>query len=397
MAMKRLKRYLKSQGKLFPLFGVAALALAWLLWNRLGSLVGGLSQNEIQIATTPIGWQGMYANPFFLPLELLRSIIFFVQPDFGQFLTRWPNTIFGGLAVISFARLVWLWHGSRTAIMATALFATSAWTLHVSRLASFEVLYLWAIPTILLVQFELQRGIKRQVWWYLSLTTLSAMLYLPGLIWLILLSVWLQWRPLRDGWKAFNKPWQRVLAVASVLVWLPLLVRHLFRPGQFLEWLGLPADLPSLGLLGKQFLLVFVNLFIHGPRDAETWLGRVPLLDMFSLVLVLMGGYFYVLHWRSRRSKLLGLTFGLGVVLVSLGGAVGLSFLMPVLFMAAATGIAFLLHTWLKTFPLNPLARGVGIGLVSLAVITSCTYNYRAYFIAWPHNSETRATFSHHR
>lgn len=395
--MKRIKRYLKAKGKFLPLLMLAAVALAWLLWNRLGSLTGGLSQNEMQVANTPIGWHGMYTNPFFLPLDLLRSIVFFVQPDFGQLLLRWPNTIFGGLAVISFARLVWLWHGTRTAILATALFATSAWTLHVSRFTSYETLYLWAIPTILLIQFELQRGLKRQVWWYLSLTTLSAMLYLPGLIWLVLLSVWLQWRPLRDCWMKFNMPWQRVLAVLSVIIWLPLLVRHLIRPGQLLEWLGLSADFPSLILLGKQFVLVFVNLFVYGPNDPEIWLGRVPLLDIFSLALVLMGIYFYAMHWRSRRSKLLGLTFGLGVILVSLGGAVGLSFLVPVLYMAAATGIAFLLHTWLKTFPLNPLARAVGIGLVCLAVTISCIYNYRAYFIAWPHNLETRATFNQHR
>jgi hypothetical protein len=65
--------------------------------------------------------------------------------------------------------------------------------------------------------------------------------------------------------------------------------------------------------------------------------------------------------------------------------------------MAIATGLAYLLRDWLKTFPNNPVARGVGIGLVVAAVGLSCIYNYRAYFIAWPHNTVTRTVFIYHR
>jgi hypothetical protein len=52
-----------------------------------------------------------------------------------------------------------------------------------------------------------------------------------------------------------------------------------------------------------------------------------------------------------------------------------------------------LLHSWLKTFPNNPFARYFGIGIVSLAVIISCGYNYRSYFIAWPNTTQTKQTF----
>jgi hypothetical protein len=87
----------------------------------------------------------------------------------------------------------------------------------------------------------------------------------------------------------------------------------------------------------------------------------------------------------------------IGFVLVGISGPVPLSLLVPLLYMGIATGLAYLLHEWLKIFPNNPLARGVGLGLIIVAVAISCTYNYRAYFIAWPNADATKTTFQYRR
>jgi hypothetical protein len=76
-----------------------------------------------------------------------------------------------------------------------------------------------------------------------------------------------------------------------------------------------------------------------------------------------------------------------------LGGAAYLSLVVPLLYIFAATGIAYLLHEWLRVFPLNPVARKLGIGLVVVAVAVSCSYNLRAYYVAWPHNAATQTAF----
>jgi hypothetical protein len=58
----------------------ALLALAgvcYLLLHKLGSLTGGLSAGEAHTATAAAGWHGIYHDPFYLPLKLARSVVFF--------------------------------------------------------------------------------------------------------------------------------------------------------------------------------------------------------------------------------------------------------------------------------------------------------------------------------
>jgi hypothetical protein len=369
--------------------------LSALLLYKLGTLTGGISASEAIAGSQAVGWRGIWNDPLYLPLKLLRSVVFFTSADHGQLLTRLPNAIFGGLTMVGFGWLMWNWHGKRTALFTTLLFATSAWVLHVSRLASFEVVYLWAITTMLIIQVLLHRYSERVLIFIGCLLMWGLLLYIPGMVWFILLHAWLQRSALRKGWQALQNTWQRVLALSAVLVWLPVLGIHLTRSGQLFHWLGLPTDWPTPLLLLKQLIGVPVHLFLRGPQYPEQWLGRAPILDAFTLIACIVGIYFYALNWHSSRSRSIGLLFGLGIVLVTLGGPVGISVLIPILYVAVAAGLTYLLRDWLKVFPNNPLARGLGIGLVSLAVALSCLYNARAYFIAWPHNTVTKATFQH--
>lgn len=395
--MGKIWAYLQANSRMlaWPLLGIAG--LAWLLLYKLSSITGGLSPTEIQAAIVPVGWHGMYHEPLYLPLKIVRSVIYVLFPSHGQLLTRLPNVLFGATAILTFAWLMRLWHGIRPAILASLLFATSAWVLHASRLASFEVLYLWAMPTLLVTHRLFSKHYEKPLVWYGSLLTWGLMLYIPGLIWLILLELYLQREPLRAAWKHYQSWWQRGLYVLAGLVWLPLLIIDLTRSGQLMQWLGFPAHLPGLLTLLKQFVAVPVHLFIHGPLYPEIWLGRTPILDVFTLVACFIGIYFYASHASSARSRLLTGFLVMGALLVGLHGPVGLSLLVPLLYVGAATGIAYLLHEWLHVFPHNPLARGFGLTLISIAVALSCLYNVRAYFVAWPHNTTTKATFSHHR
>ncbi len=370
--------------------------VSWLLLYRLGSLVSGLSSHELTASRAAVGWHGIYQHPLDLPLQLVRSVVFYSFPEHGQFLTRLPNIVFGGLAILAYAAVVRLWHGTRTAGLATLLFACSAWTLHVSRLASFDVLYLWAIPTLWLSQLLLHKYGRNPLVWYGSLIVWGLLLYIPGLIWLLLLSWWLQRRAILQSWRHFKSWRQRALSGFIVLSWLPLLVVDLTRPGQLLTWLGWPEHIATGTMLAKQFLAVPVHLFARGPQYPELWLGKAPLFDIFTLVVCALGIYFYIRHWRAARTRLLAGLFLIGVLLVGLGGLVSLSLLVPLLYLAAATGLAYLSREWLRVFPHNPLARGLGISLIVLAVGLSCLYNLRAYFVAWPHTAVTRSTFVHH-
>lgn len=375
----------------------ALLVLASLLLYKLGSLVGGLSINEVKAANTPVGWHGIFHAPLELPLKLIRSIVFFLASDHGQTLTRLPNAILGAVATISFSCLVWLWHGRRTGIFMTLLFATSAWVLHVSRLASYDVLYLCAIPLLLLSQALMYRNSSNRTVWYSTLALWGLLLYVPGMIWLVLAQIFIQRKILKQAWKTMTGTYNKILTGLISVIWLPLLAIDFARPGHFIQWIGLPANLDAPLTIIKHFFGVFVHLFIRGPQYPDVWLGQAPIFDAFTLLTAILGIYFYFTHSKAWRSKTLGLMAGMGIILVALNGPVTLSLLVPMMYLAAAAGVAFLLHEWLKVFPINPFARSLGIGLIAALVCLSCLYNLRAYFIAWPHNNVTKSTFQYHR
>jgi hypothetical protein len=397
MRIGKLRGAIKKHRRLTGWLAAALIVVSWLLLYKLGSLVGGLSRNEITAATAPVGWHGIYNQPLDLPLKLVRSAVFAVFPDHGQTLTRLPNAVFGLLAIISFGGLIRLWHGRRTAVLATLLFAAGAWTLHAGRLASFDVLYLWATPTLICSHYLLKKYYQQPLVWYGNVIVWGLLLYIPGLVWFVLADIVMQRKLLLTGWRYHARWWQRVFIVLLSAAWLPLLVLDLTRSSQLMTWLGLPAHFaPSLTIL-KHFAAVPLHLFVRGPQYPEMWLGKAPILDVFTLLLCLLGIYFYAMNPRASRSRYLAVLALLGFVLVGLGGPVALSLLVPLLYVAAAAGIAYLLRDWLKTFPNNPLARGLGIGLVVCAVALSCLYNYRAYFIAWPHSAVTKTIFRYHR
>src|SRR5580704_13185174 len=104
--MKRFSGYLRRRGRLAAGVVLVLAGLSWLLLHRLGSLTGGLSAGELAAASQPVGWHGIYHQPFYLPLNLVRSVVFFLSPNHGQTLTRLPNIAFGALTIASFAALI---------------------------------------------------------------------------------------------------------------------------------------------------------------------------------------------------------------------------------------------------------------------------------------------------
>jgi hypothetical protein len=390
--MKRFPKLIRRHGRT-TLWAVGGLgAIAGLMLLRLWSITPGLSPVEQASSQATYGWTGLYHSPFDLPLNLVRSIVFSVAGHHGILLTRLPNVLFGVMTIVLFGILIKYWHGNRTAVLATVLFGCSAWLLHISRLASSDVLYLWAIPLLLVVQLYMLRSPTKPVIWYGALISCGLLLYVPGMVLFVALSLYWQRQGIVAGWRRFSLWWQRLLYIFAGLAWLPVLLLHITKLTNLKIWLGLPHNF-VLNDVGRQLAFVPVHLLVRGPLDSQRWLGHAPLLDAFTLVVTLGGIWFYVSHFRAIRSRILGSYWLLGIILVGLGGSAGLSLLVPLVYIFAATGIAYLIHEWLAVFPVNPIARKLGIGLVVVAVGASCLYNLRAYFVAWPHDTTTLATF----
>lgn len=390
--MKRLSTFWQSNKRIMVLVLVAVLGVFNLLIYKLGSLTGGgLSHGEWLVSKATNGWHGIYQDPSNLPMTIVRSSVDLLTSHHSQFVTRLPSVIIGILTIIIFASLIRIWHGTRTAVLGTIMFATAAWVLHVSRLASFDVVYLLVIPALLLSVATLQRYANKPLILYGSMLIWGVLIYVPGIVWLVALTIFWERKSIKRGWKQLANAKNRILYVLAGLIWLPLLALKL--KGLEKHWLGIPEHLGTLHSLIANFGNVFYHLLIHGPTDASLWLSNAPILDVFTLVMLVMGVYFYIKHWRVGRARILLSYLILGAVIISLGGPVGLSLLVPLLYICAATGVAYLIHDWLQIFPFNPLARIIGISLVVLVISLSCVYNLRSYFVAWPHNSLTQSTF----
>ncbi|HSX47692.1 MAG TPA: hypothetical protein VLF63_02870 [Patescibacteria group bacterium] len=367
----------------------------FLLLINLGSLTGGISSNELSIGTAKYGWHGIYRSPIYLPVDLIRSVLnAFI--NHSQFLFRIPSVIFGFLSLVFYSLIVFFWHGKRTAFLATLIFGCSAFFLHISRLATNDILYFWGMLTIILNHILYSKYND-----YLSITFLNyfiwgLLLTVPGFIFIVLLDVFWQRELVISSWEQNKEIWFRVICILALIIWLPLIVKYLLNLNDLKIYFGLPSHFSNFAHILKNFIAVPIHLFIRGPEFPELWLSKLPVLDIFSLVMSITGIMFYFQNFKNNRSKWLASLFLLSVILIGLGGAVSFSLIVPLAYLSLSTGIAYLIHVWLKIFPSNPLAKNIGLGIVSLAVVLSCIYNVKSYFVVWRNNEITKQTFSKH-
>jgi hypothetical protein len=356
-----------------------------------------MSAPEIAVANGMYGWHGLEQSLLFAPINIVRSAIFFVVGHHGQYLTRLPNALFGMTAVIGFGWLLYLWHGLRTALFGTVLFACSAWTLHVSRVATNDVVFLWAMILLLVSNAALHRYAEKLGIIIVVLLSWVALLFVPGMIWLIIVNIFWQRTALLDSWQAQQNKWVRSVIGFGLFASLVVLLGSLFVANDWIDWLGFPHHVPNPLLVARDFFAIPFHLYFHGPLLPNIWLGRLPILDVFTAITSVIGLYFYVRNYGSGRSKVLASFFIISLLLIAIGGSVSISLVIPLFFGLVATGIAYLLREWLRVFPINPIARGFGMVLIITLIGLSCMYNLRSYFVAWPHYPSTQIIYRYHR
>ncbi len=368
-----------------------SVVIVFLMFYKLGSLTTGVSSGEIATNIQPLGWHGLFRQPLYLPINLFRSI-FFKLFNHSVFLLRLPSVLFGIASIASFSGLVYLWHGKKVAYLSTLMFVCSAWLLHVSRLATNDVVYLWAIVSamlgyVCLDEFEHSKAVA-----FLNFFLLGLLITIPGLVWLSLFMLFIERKMLKDRLDELNL-WGRLLSIILLLLWLPLTIYRNHVNHTFKIWLGLPNHFGSLIHIFKNFVAVPVHLLIRGPAYPQLWLGRSAVLDAFALAMLILGAYTYVKHRNNSRTRLLAALLLLSIILIGLNGSVSFSLIIPLAYLLIAMGLSYLMHSWKKVFPLNPVARWLSVSIIIVAILFSCLYNLRSYFIAWPHDPNTYSTF----
>jgi hypothetical protein len=362
-----------------------------LLYFQLGSLSPGFSQEEINQSNAAQSLHAIRENPLNFPHKVLQKGI--DKMGVSLLTAGRVASVFMGISIVAcFFFVLRNWYTRRVAILATVLFVCSAWFLHTARAGSDIILYSSLIGLVgCAAWFQQSRSGRAPV--FAGALLVVTLLYIPGIFWIVVpafvwqfgrISRFLQGRRL-----AFLVP----IGLLCIVLLTPLVWAFIKNPELIRIYLGLPADWPSPLELAKNIANVPVQIFFRGPDTPTSWLGRLPLVDWFGVIMFAIGTYAYYFKRQLDRTRFVAFIFGMGTLLVGLGGAVTISILLPFVYLIIAGGIGLMLQQWFTVFPRNPVARTTGAVLMTLAVLMSVFYNVNQYFIAWPNAPETKEAF----
>ncbi|MDB5181822.1 MAG: conserved rane protein of unknown function [Candidatus Saccharibacteria bacterium] len=388
------KTFLQKYGVEILLVTAAFVLLFMLLWFRLGSLTfGNAAPVEVASRQAATSWQAILDNPLYAPYTVGQRLVMLSGHD-GITSMRLVTTMWAILAMVLFYIVARQWHSVRVAGLATWLFISSSWFLHTARLATPEILWLVSILALVVLFSPRRKGPSSWLSFPILIATLGAVLYVPGMVWLVLFSLVLRRGNIAEAWAASRNFFVRILSILGGMALVAPLGKALMESPELVKhWLGVDT-LESAVIIGKQFLAVPKQLFISGPLDPVHWLGRIPLLSVFETIMFILGAYFYVTHLRAARARFIIILSLLAWLVIGIGGLASLSLIVPVVYLVLTTGIAYMLHEWFKVFPNNPIARSIGIAVIAVAILLTSIYQTRSYFVAWRYSSETATAFT---
>lgn len=389
--MRKQIKWVKERWALLAGSLAITVLLTFVLGFGLGSLTKGVSSKEANYILGRDSGAKIARNPTYFPHKVPTYVLGKLKVSrIGAY--RAVSAGFAAFAALSIYFILKRWYSLRVAILGAWLFVTSSWVLHFGRLASPEAVFLLLLPFIAAVVWMTTTNRHG-----LGMIVLSALVassfYIPGFLWLaVALLVWQR----KALFQIVKEQTGLVQAACGILVMtgiLPLLLASIVSPANLLLAAGLPAELPSAIQVIRNAANIPYQLFLQGPNDPAVWLGKLPLLDTFSAVMLLLGVYSLRYNVQGVKTQVLGASALVLGILVALGG-LPMAALLPVVFMFIGAGVAFMLQQWFTVFPRNPIARGIGTTLMSIAVLLVSFHHINHYFIAWPQTPATRQVFN---
>lgn len=373
---------------------IVAAALGLLLVNDLETLLPGYSTSEVAATQTIQSLSHIASNPANAPYNVVAYVIN-VFLDNALLSVRFTSILFGAAILALFYIGTRYWYAPRTAFLATTLLACSAWFLHIARLGTPDILLAFSLLLLATSSYWIASGEHSKFSYFAAILAVGITIYTPGMIWLLCAGLYFRRKDIRLLKRRLSTPYRIALYIFGIgFIMAPLLYALSTQPRSMFALLGFPETWPSVIEFIKNLLEVPLNLLAWSNLGAQYQLANLPLLDTFAIIMLPLGIYYYFKFRTLLRVKLLAIIFLVSWILVGLGGSVTIAILLPIVYLVVAAGVALLLSQWLVVFPRNPLAKSVGVLLVTAAVALSCVYNLRAYFVAWPNNQETKQEFT---
>lgn len=372
----------------------ASLYLIGLLFVfHIKSLVPGFADNEKIAIAASKSVVKLFEDPLFAPHKVLQYLMSKLAHQ-GFFAMRGISIIIGLFTIICFYYVIRKWFGFKIAVITTFLLATSSWMLFISRLATPDVMFFSIIAAIAYgtwLQFN-PRRIRLNILLGSALTVW--LLYIPGMIWFVVLGAIWQRKQIVAIFKE-NRTISLIAITSISALLLPLayaLLKNQILIGTYFGFKDISNEIIKNGFF--ELLQIPIRLFLYGPLDPIRNLGRMPLLDFFASIMVVLGCYHLYIEDRKldRFKSVVGISL-ISAVLIAFGNVVGISILLPITYILVASGIDMVISNWFRVFPTNPFAKILIITLLSASFIFVTFYNISKYFIAWPQTPITKSIF----
>lgn len=387
--MKKMKAFLARVWQPLLTAVVGGGLTVFLLGYRLGSLTTGMSASELQALAGTASLKAIAENPLFLPFKLGEYLVFKLGINL-PITVRAVSAIIGFFCVWGFYLLLKRWHTWRIAVLGTLMFLCSSWFLATARSATPTILYVFNVLSIIFIGALVHQKKASKSSLLLAAVCSAILIYSPGLIWLLLIGIIWQYKGVLSLLKQ-NPIW---LWLSAALLFVALLAPAGYAtykdPHFVLELLSIPKQFMPLTIL-KSFVVVPKELFISGPKDAW-WLAHLPIMDIFTGALFVVGIYKYYLRRKLTRTYFLLWMSAILVLLIAVLGVPTVA-MLPIVYIVIVSGLTLLLQQWFTVFPLNPIAKYVGFGLMTLAVLCSCWFQINRYMVAWQHNAVTKQAY----
>lgn len=390
MKFGNLQKKLSFEWRSVLAVAIISLVGAALLGYRLSTLTTGMSEQEVLFVQSASSLSEILARPLYILQKVPLSVLNLLNISTST-TTRAITAGFALSSAVMFYFLIKQWHTRRIAVIISLLLISSSWFLQLGRIASPEIMYVFMPIVLLLLAFRFNTK-ERKLTGGLLIVAATLALYVPGLLWLVAALKFMFIKRLLRLYKKMSIV-NRIVIIAFVLLLLAPLIYAVVKDWKILlDVLAIPETFAPIEW-AKRLVLIPIFLTAQGPFMPMYNLGRLPLLDVFSVVMVILGAYWYYFRIKLLRTKVMIVMGGVSVALIAFSGLVFIPMLLPLVFILIAAGLSLLLQQWFTVFPKNPLARIVGATLITGLIVIVCGYHLQRYFVAWSGSQATHRLF----
>ncbi|MBI2009032.1 glycosyltransferase family 39 protein [Candidatus Saccharibacteria bacterium] len=371
------------------IFSIAAFIFFAYFW-RLGTLTSGQSASEAAAAAASSSLSTIVNDPTYGPHKIAQ---FVSQKIFGHGAAdiRIVSVLSALFFLVCFYKLVRGWFGKMISLLSTTFLAATPWFILIARNGSPAILLL--APLAILASYYWFGRSESSRAFYVLIVTCALSLYVPGMIWLILLGLLLA----RKDFGVHSANLSRVSKFGAYLLSALIIAPLIYASVNNLEIIKsiflVPEQWAAALISLKSIVWSFLALVWRTPTHAEHIIGRLPMLNIAQIALATFGCFAL---YKLARPKMYLLVFiaAFGIITAGINrNLVFLTFALAAVAVALAAGLRYLYMEWKSVFPLNPIPKYMAIVLLSSLVLLHVSYGLRYSLVAWPNTTETRATF----